>query len=222
MLYNLLNHPEKLTRDISVRLKNKEINSEIAKKFGEDYFDGSREQGYGGYIYDGRWKAVASEIIKKYQLKEADHFLDVGCAKGFLLYDLKKLFPKLNVHGLDISRYAKSQSFIDIRQNIDIGNCNSLEYPDNFFDASVSINTIHNHDYDNCLKSIKELIRVTKNKKNIFIQVDAYNNDEEKELFETWMLTAKTYLKPLEWIELFNKANYEGDYFWTTIGFNQN
>lgn len=222
MLYNLLNHPKKLTRDVSIRLKNKEINSAIAKKFDKEYFDGTREQGYGGYIYDGRWKVVAKEIIKRYQLKTGSHFLDVGCAKGFLIYDLKKIFPKLNVHGLDISEYAKSKSFEEIKQNIHIGNSNGLDFPDNFFDASVSINTIHNHDYENCLKSIKELIRVTKNKKNIFIQVDAYNNDEEKQLFETWMLTAKTYLKPTEWLDMFKKANYEGDYFWTTIGFNKN
>ena len=221
MLYNILKTPEKLTRDVSIRLKNKDLNSSIAKKFGQEYFDGAREQGYGGYIYDGRWKAVAHEIVKKYNLVSGDKFLDVGCAKGFLLYDLKTLYPDLNVYGIDISEYAKNNSFKEIRNNIFLGDCCSIDFPDNYFDASISINTIHNHDYNKCLNSIKELIRVTKNKKKIFIQVDAYNNDEEKELFETWMLTAKTYLKPIEWLKMFNEANYEGDYFWTTIGFDK-
>ena len=36
--------------------------------------------------------------------------LDVGCAKGFTLVDLKRLIPKLKVRGIDISKYAIKHS----------------------------------------------------------------------------------------------------------------
>ena len=106
-----------------------------------------------------------------------------------------------------------------IRNTINLTSCDELPFPNDYFDASVAINTVHNLDASRCLTAIKELVRVTKNKKNIFIQVDAYHNDQERELFEQWMLTAKTYLKPQQWIEMFKAANYQGDFFWTTISF---
>ena len=217
--YNLLGHAEKLIRDVSVRVKNKENNRQKALKFDVEYFDGDRAEGYGGYVYDGRWKPIAVKLIDRYNLNSTSKFLDVGCAKGFLLYDLYNLYPGMEVHGLDISNYAKNKADKLIRERIKIGNCNKLPYPDNYFDATVAINTIHNLDYNGCEIAIKELCRVTKNKENIFIQVDSYQNEEEKLFFEDWMLTAKTYLKPDEWKTLFNNCNYKGDYFWTIIKF---
>ena len=217
---NLLGHPEKLIRDVSIRLKNKDQHRKNALKFDFEYFDGKREEGYGGYIYDGRWKEVAKKLVDRYELTTKNKFLDVGCAKGFLLYDLYKECPGIDVFGLDISNYAKNKADTLIKDNIKIGNCISLPYPDNFFDASTAINTIHNLDYVGCKKAIKELIRVTKNKENIFIQVDSYENENEKQIFEDWMLTAETYLKPKDWENLFKDCNYKGDYFWTIISFN--
>ena len=56
---NLLNtHPgTKRDYDARDREKTPEIIS-LAKEFGKDFFDGDRKCGYGGYKYDGRWKAV--------------------------------------------------------------------------------------------------------------------------------------------------------------------
>lgn len=219
MYFNLLGQPEKLVRDVSVRLKNKDQNRALAMKFDVEYFDGPREQGYGGYKYDGRWQAVAKRLIEKYQLNASSKFLDVGCAKGFLMHDLQEACPGIDVQGLDISPYAKAHALPSVAGNITLGNCRTLPYPDDFFDASVAINTIHNLDVEGSKQAIRELIRVTKNKAHIFIQVDAYCTPEEKEMFETWMLTAKTYLQPQEWEALFAEVGYRGDYFWTIIGF---
>ena len=38
--------------------------AEVAIRFGEDYWDGERRYGYGGYRYDGRWRVVA-EAMKR-------------------------------------------------------------------------------------------------------------------------------------------------------------
>jgi len=78
----------------------------IAKQYGEVYFDGPREYGYGGYYYDGRWLSVAHDIIDHFGLKAGMRVLDVGCAKGFLVKDLMLACPGLQVFGVDISTYA--------------------------------------------------------------------------------------------------------------------
>ena len=78
----------------------------ISREYGETYFDGPREYGYGGYRYDGRWQPVAKDIVAHFGLKPGDRVLDVGCAKGFLVKDLMIACPGLEVFGLDISRYA--------------------------------------------------------------------------------------------------------------------
>ncbi len=220
--FNLLGTAEKLTRDVGVRkTADRESAKLLALKFGFEYFDGTRDQGYGGYTYDGRWVAVARRIIDRFDLVEGARVLDVGCAKGFLMHDLKTIRPDIEVKGVDISEYAKINAVPTVKDDIILGSCVSLPFPNDYFDASLSINTIHNMDFAGTKVALEELMRVTKNKSKIFIQVDAYTNEKELEIFKEWVLTAKTYLRPVEWEEMFNELGYEGDYFWTIIGFEE-
>lgn len=212
---NLLNSFPKTKRDVKARTSNKEENRKLALKFDKEYFDGSREQGYGGYKYDGRWVKVSQKLQDIFNLKDNSKILDIGCAKGFLLYDLNNLNKTFELHGIDVSTYAKENSDSSIKNYIKIASCETLDYPDNYFDCVLAINTVHNLDYIECLKSIIEIQRVSGGK--AFIQVDAYRNDEELDLFKDWMLTAKTYLKPKDWIDMFNKAGYTGYYYWTIL-----
>lgn len=212
---NLLQSFPKIVRDIKSRTKNKSQNRELALQFGKEYFDGTRDQGYGGYTYDGRWVKIAKKLINIFNLKRDSKILDVGCAKGFLIYDLHNLNSKFNLFGLDISSYAIEQAPMQIRKFLSIGNCVSLNFQNNYFDCVVSINTVHNLEYDDCKKAISEIQRVSSGK--AFIQVDAYRDDNELELFKDWMLTAKTYLKPNEWLELFKEVGYTGFYYWTIL-----
>src|SRR2546421_11813149 len=77
----------------------------ISKQYGEIYFDGPREYGYGGYRYDGRWIPVARDIIAHFGLAPGMRVVDVGCAKGFLVKDLMTVCPGLEAFGLDLSHY---------------------------------------------------------------------------------------------------------------------
>ena len=94
---NLMQNYPYSQRDISGRLESKTQHDKlIAMEFGQEFFDGSRNHGYGGFSYNSRfWKNVVPDFIQHWQLKNGDSLLDIGCAKGFMLYDLKEYLPNL-------------------------------------------------------------------------------------------------------------------------------
>jgi ubiquinone/menaquinone biosynthesis C-methylase UbiE len=212
---NLLARYPKAKRNVTARLEKKEENRAIALQFGQEYFDGTREQGYGGFRYDGRWVPIAEDIVKHFTLRLGDKVLDIGCAKGFLVKDLMQVCPGLQAYGLDISSYAVSKCEPEVIGRLQVGDARYLPFPDNSFDVVLSINTIHNLDRDDCIVALKEIQRVAK--RGAYIQVDAYRNPEERKLFEDWMLTAKTYGMPQDWQKIIAEAGYTGDYFWTIL-----
>ena len=138
--------------------------------------------------------------------------LDVGCAKGFMLYDLSLLIPGINFKGIDISKYAIDHALDSVKKELLVANARDLPFENDSFDFTISINTVHNLELDQCAEAIKEISRVSK--KNSFITVDAYRNDEEKERMYKWNLTAKTIMSVEEWIIFFKKIDYKGDYYW--------
>jgi SAM-dependent methyltransferase len=210
---NLLAKYPKSKRNLKNRVDNKEISREVALRFGREYFDGSREQGYGGYHYDGRWLPIARDIIEHFNLKPGDRVLDVGCAKGFLVHDLMKVVPGIDAYGLDISEYALFSALPEVIGRLHLGNATNLPFPDGSFQAVISINTIHNLNRDDCIGALREIERVSMG--GSYIQVDAYTNPDEKKAFEDWMLTAKTYGTPDDWQVIFKEAGFTGDYYWT-------
>jgi SAM-dependent methyltransferase len=212
---NLLARYPKAKRNIKARLVHKEENRRIALKFGKEYFDGTREQGYGGYRYDGRWVAIAEDIIKHFRLKAGDRVLDIGCGKGFLVKDLMKVCPGLEAFGLDISEYAVANCEPEVVGRLHVGNAIRLPFPDNSFHAALAINTIHNLDRAGCIQALREIERVAPGR--AYVQVDAYRSPEERSKFEDWMLTARTYGMPEDWIKILKEAGYTGDYYWTIL-----
>jgi SAM-dependent methyltransferase len=212
---NLLNKYPKSKRNIKARTTHKDENRAIALKFGMEYFDGTREQGYGGYKYDGRWVAIAEDFVKFYGLKPGDRVLEIGCAKGFLVKDLMKVCPGLEVFGVDISDYAVINCEPEVVGRIHQGNAKNLKFPDNSFDLAISINTVHNLERDECIYALREMQRVSP--KAGYVQVDAYRSAAERKIFEDWMLTAKTYGMPSDWLKILEYAGYKGDYYWTIL-----
>lgn len=187
----------------------------LSREYGELYFDGPREYGYGGYRYDGRWRPVAKDIIAHFGLAAGARILDVGCAKGFLVKDLMLAEPGLEAFGLDISRYALTHCEPEVVGRLHLGSADALPFPDKSFDCVVSINTIHNFDRAGALRALREIERVSR--QSSFVQVDSYRTPEQKSLFESWVLTAKFHDYPQGWIEVFAEAGYTGDYYWTIV-----
>jgi len=182
----------------------------LARQFDVDYWDGDRKVGYGGYRYDGRWRAVAQAIADHYGLKAGDRVLDVGCGKGFLLYDLTQVVPGLQPVGIDISSYAIEHAKPEIKPFLRQGNANALPFEDNSFDLVISITTLHNlYCYDLAV-ALREIERV--GRRNKYICVESYRNEDEKVNLMYWQLTCEMFCTPQEWEWWFKHSGYSGDH----------
>ena len=210
---NLLDLYPNPDRDVEWRFRNlTNQQRETARQFGEEFFDGDRLWGYGGYVYDGRWLSVVSRLRNYYGLTAESSVLDVGCAKGFMLADFKQVIPGVKVAGIDISSYALNEALPDIKPFLELGNAKNLPFLNNTFDLVISINTVHNLELLECKQAIMEIERVKKN--HTFLVLDSYRNSKEEDRMRKWNITGKTILSVDEWIRLFNEVGYTGDYYW--------
>lgn len=181
----------------------------VARKFGREFFDGKRENGYGGYRYDGRWVPVAQRLVRHYRLGAGDRVLDVGCGKGFLVKDLLSL--DIDACGIDISKYAISNAVVPC---VEVANAKKLPFFPESFDLAVSINTIHNLPENEVRLALKELMIVSTDQ---YVVLDAYRTRAEKQRIYDWNLTAQTILSVDQWLKLFRAVGYTGDYSWTIM-----
>lgn len=209
---DLMDSYPKTARPIDERSEASQEDRILSKRFGKEYFDGTRQQGCGGYSYDGRWKPVVARFIEHYGLTSSSKILDVGCAKGFMLHDFQEALPGVTVAGLDISNYVLTNSMESVRPFLSLGNCRELPFPDDSFDLVISITTIHNPPLDEVKMALRELERVSSAHK--FIKVGAYQTEEEKIRLDRWNVVANTFMYCHEWENLFQEVGYTGDYVW--------
>ncbi len=180
-----------------------------ARKWEYDYWDGDRKVCYGGYHYDGRWKKVAEAMVKHYQLKPGDKVLDVGCGKGFLLYDFTQVLPGVEVRGIDVSDYAIVNAKPEVKSYLQTCHAKELPFENNSFDLVVSVTTLHNLYCMEFFSALKEIQRVSKNS---YICIESYRNEQEKVNLLYWQVTCEMFCTPAEWEWWFNMAGYTGDH----------
>lgn len=211
-LVNIFTSLHKATaRDYLARMIDDKITCmSVARRFESDFWDGDRRHGYGGFRYDGRWKQVAEKLIEKYDLKPDASILDVGCGKGFLLYELKKLLPESRICGLDISAYAIANAKEEIRDSLMIHRAQDrYSFADNEIDLVISLTTLHNLQLPDLKSALQEIERVGKNK---YLVVEGYRNEAELFNLQCWALTCESFFSPDEWVWIFSEFGYSGDY----------
>lgn len=211
---NLLDLYPKSKRPIDDRARMiTEKHRAVARKFDVEYFDGDRLTGYGGYNYHPKfWGDTVRRMRDYYNLADDARILDVGCAKGFMMYDFKQLMPEADIRGIDVSKYAYDHAHPAMKPYIQIANANNLPFDDNSFDLVICINAIHNLPLIDCKQAFREIERVSRG--NSFVMNDAWRNDRERTSMLGWNLTALTYMHVDDWRELFREVGYTGDYYW--------
>ena len=182
-----------------------------AKEYEADYWDGDRRYGYGGYKFmQGRWEPVAKAIIKNYELTNNSSVLDVGCGKGFLLYEMQLLLPGLKVEGFDISKHGLENAKKEIKDTLFIHQAQDpYPYQDNEFDLVISLGCIHNLRIFELETALKEIERVGRQG---YIMMESYRNEQELFNVQCWALTCESFFDHEEWPWIYNRFGYTGDY----------
>lgn len=211
-LFFLQKNHNQTKRNFLERMKNEKVLCmKVAKKFEKEYWDGDRKYGYGGYKYIKNYHTfLAKNLIKDYNLDSNSKILDVGCGKGYLVYELSKLLKSKNVFGCDISRYAIKNAKKEINKNIFYQDARKkFKFDNNHFDFVFSNTTLHNFRLKDCFKSLSEIERIGYKK---YICVESFTNEREQFNVQCWALTAETLVHKDSWIWLFNQSGYTGDY----------
>ena len=212
--YNLLKDLPKSKIKRVANTKTRTIKERIISSYRDkNLYDGNRKYGYGGFKYDGRWIPVAKRIFKKYKLKKNARILQIGCEKGFLLHDIKLLYPNSEVYGIEVSNYAVNNSMKSIKKNIKIGSFTEINYQDSYFDFVIAIGVVYSLNLRDAIRSLKEIVRVSKNKS--FINLASYSTPKEYWMFKNWTLLGSTILLENEWLEVLKHTRYNSDYYFT-------
>jgi SAM-dependent methyltransferase len=211
-LLNIVNSLHRRTsRDYIGRMCDDKVHCmTMGRVYGRDYWDGDRRYGYGGYRYDGRWSIVAQQLVETYKLPANARILDVGCGRGFLLYEFTRLLPNCEVAGFDLSEYAIATSKEEIRDKLFIHRAQE-KYPfkDKQFDLVISLNALHNLPVQEAIFALSEMERVAHDK---FLVVESFRNEEELFNLQCWALTCESFFRPESWSWLFRQAGYTGDH----------
>ena len=213
MELNLVTGLHKSTkRDYLGRMNDSKVEAmKKAKQYGFDYWDGDRRFGYGGYKYmQGRWAKVAQQLIDLYELRAGSKILDVGCGKGFLLYEIQLLEPGIEIHGFDISQYGLENTHPDLKAKLFIHRAQE-EFPfqDDYFDLVISLGTLHNLHIFELEVTVSEIERVGKQG---YIMVESFRNELEMFNLECWALTAESLMDVDEWKWIYDRFGFTGDY----------
>ena len=202
---------KKTKRDYLARMVDDKVHCMLkAKEYEFDYWDGDRRYGYGGYRYDGRWKAVAERLIEHYRLGPQARILDVGCGKAHLLHELKQLLPEAEVAGFDISRHGLADAPEAIRPFLFRARAQDpYQWGDRHFDLVISLGCLHNLRVFELETAVREIERVGRQK---YIMVESYRNELEQFNLQCWALTAEAFFDTAEWIWLYRHFGYTGDY----------
>ena len=198
-------------RDFLGRMQDDKVTCmQVARQYGKDFWDGDRRYGYGGYRYDGRWAAVAERLIAHYGLGSGASILDVGCGKGYLLYELKNLLPDARVAGFDISEYAIENAKEELRGDLFVHRAqDSYPFQDDEFDLVISLATLHNLAVQDLKRALREIERVGK---NAYLVVESFRSEAELFNLQCWALTCEAFHRPESWVWMFDEWGYRGDY----------
>jgi len=186
----------------------------VAAYRGKEFYDGDRNNGYGGFKYDGRWKSIAQNMCREYGLQKQSAVLQVGCEKGFLLHEFHQLDPDMKIYGTEISDYAIGHAMEDVKPFIQKVPFTELPFKDGEFDLVIAIGAVYSLNLADAIRCLRDIQRVSKGRS--FITLGAYDTEEDRRLFEWWTLLGTTVLHVDEWVEVLRHVGFTGDYRFNT------
>ena len=145
--------------------------------FGKSYFDGKKIlPGYGGYRYDSRYFNSVKQIINLLKLEKKERIVELGCAKGFILFEFWKLGFK-NIYGQDISSYAKNNSKPEIKKFISTKCISKIQAKNNSVKFLFCKETLPHLTKKKLKKTFSEISRTVKKDGIIYFEIQTGRTD---------------------------------------------
>lgn len=182
----------------------------IASYREKEFFDGDRNNGYGGLKYDGRWLPIAKNMSREYDLSDQSSILQIECEKGFLLHDFLQIHPNMKIRGTETSDYALQSMMPAVKPFVQKASYTKLPFADKEFDFVIAIGPVYFLNLNDSIQCLREIQRVGRGKS--FITLGSYETEEEFLLFRSWTLLGATILSKKDWVEVLKHAGYTGDY----------
>ena len=151
------------------------------------------------------------KVIHRYKNKNRRNQFLVYIFVGNLVPDeIKKILNKINITGIEISKYAIKNSHPSVKPFIINADAKKkLKFKNKQFDLAFSLATLHNFNLSEIEIALSEMSRVSKKQ---YMMVESYRDDREMFNLQCWALTAKTLVGINDWRWIFNKVKYKGDY----------
>ena len=179
----------------------------IAQARGIKFFDGNRENGYGGFVYDGRWKEVAEKIYDLGQLSPGCKVLQINCEKGFLLYEFQRLGMNLQLVGTESSNYALNNAVNGLNSVLMFWDTPKLPFYDRSIDLLIAIGYPYTLNLSDFVTFVAECNRTSKAS---FITLASYENISDYEVFRSWSLLGTLIYRKEEWKLILSNLGYRG------------
>jgi len=123
-------------------------------------------------LYDVMTKLIGADqprraLLDQADLRPGDRVLDVGCGTGSLDILLKRLFPAVDVIGVDpdpeaLARARRKAERADVSLQFDQGFADALKYPADTFNHVFSSYMFHHLQKSEKEKTLREIYRVLK------------------------------------------------------------
>jgi hypothetical protein len=174
------------------------------------FFDGSRREGYGGLIYDGRWVNVAKDFCDVYELTCDSSVLQINCEKAFLLYEFELQKPGIKILGTETSEYALKN--VHPKSTGSFFKCapSKLPFDDDSIDLVLALGVLYTLSISDFILAVREINRISCGRS--FITLASYSNIEDLEIFKSWSLLGNLIFRENEWVELLKLCDYTGAY----------
>ena len=205
------------------------------KSRGEDNF--LNLPGFAARLYDSlvqsnatrlQYQEIAQDLISKI---EKGRLLDIGTGPGYLLLEIHKLNPSIELYGLDISTAMvdqASRNLAGIRVDLHQGNIRATEYESEFFNLITCSGSFYL--WDSPVEGLDEIHRILKGGRSAYLY-ETYRDIDEKIFREKMrenlkgenlirrMLTPRFFIKQLgmtyekkEIKEIVKKSRYANSY----------
>lgn len=130
--------------------------------YDRDYYDGPGKSNYDEYTFESSPFATHADaiarMIEHYAL--SGPVLDIGCAKGYLVYMLRQ--RGIEAYGVDWSEYAIASASADARPYLRCASALDLPYQEGEFALAVSFDVLEHLDDDAARLALAEAARVSR------------------------------------------------------------